>query len=80
MLSRTSFGSLYCDLCTKFVILDIKYRFTSGDSNLSEIIKTYQNTMTKTVLKLFFALYSSNDDSNFWKKFQFWRKFVSSFS
>ena len=31
-------------------------------------------------LKIFFPLYSANDDSTFWKKHQFWVKNVSSFS
>ena len=34
--------------------------------------------MTRIVWKLSFTLYTSNDDSNFWKKFQFWLKNVSS--
>ena len=35
--------------------------------------------MTKIVWKFSFTLYVSNDDRNFWKKFQFWLKNVSSF-
>ena len=34
---------------TKFVMLNIKYRFTCGDSDLSEIIKKCQNIMTRIV-------------------------------
>ena len=30
-------------------------------------------------LKISFTLYSSNDDSAFWEKYQFWLKNVSSF-
>ena len=61
-------------------MLDIKYRFTCGDSDLSEIIKKCQNIMTRIFWKIFFPLYSANDDSTFWKKHQFWVKNVSSFS
>ena len=60
--------------CTKFVMLDIKYRFTGGDLDLREIIKKCQNIMTRFVWKLYFALYSSNNESPFWKKYQFWFK------
>ena len=60
-------------------MLDIKYRFTCGDSDLSEIIKKCQNIMTRIVWKFSFAPYSSNDDSTFWEKYQFWLKNVSSF-
>ena len=35
--------------CTKFVVLDIKYRFTCGVSNLNKIIKKCQNIMTRIV-------------------------------
>ena len=35
--------------------------------------------MTRIVLKFSFTLYTSNDDSNLWKNFQFWLKNVSSF-
>ena len=31
----TSTWELGCVVCTKFVMLDIKYRFTCGDSDLS---------------------------------------------
>ena len=34
---------------TKFVMIDIKYRFTCGDSDVSEIIKKCQNIMTRIV-------------------------------
>ena len=41
---------------TKFVMLDIKYRFTCDDSELSEIIKKCQNIMTRiVVLKTWYA-------------------------
>ena len=61
-------------------MLDIKYRFTCGDSDLSEIIKKCQNIMTRIFWKFSFPLYSANDDSTFWKKHQFLVKNVSSFS
>ena len=32
--------------------------------------------MTRIVWKFSFTLYTSNDDSNFWKKYQFWLKNV----
>ena len=35
--------------------------------------------MTRIVWKFSFALYTSNDDSTFWKKYQFWFKNVGSF-
>ena len=35
--------------------------------------------MARIVWKFCFTLYTSNDDSNFWKKYQFWLKNVSSF-
>ena len=35
--------------------------------------------MTRIVWKFSFTLYTSNDDSNFWKKYQFWLKNVSLF-
>ena len=38
-----------------------------------------KNPMTRIVWKLSFTLYTSNDDSNFWKKYQFWLENVSSF-
>ena len=78
-LSLKSFGNSWGNSCTKFVMLDIKYHFTCSDSDLSKIIKKCQNIMTKTVWKFSFGLYSSNDDSTFWKKYQFWLKNVSSF-
>ena len=31
-------------------MLDVKYRFTCGDSDVSEIIKKYQNVMTRIVV------------------------------
>ena len=45
-----SFGNSSGSLCTKFVMLDIKYRFTCGDSDLSEIIKKCQNIMARIVV------------------------------
>ena len=63
-----------------FVKLDIKYRFTCGDFDLSKIIKMCQNIMTNIDWKFSFALYSSNDDSIFWKKYQFWLKNIGSFN
>ena len=35
--------------------------------------------MTRIVWKFSFTLFTSNDDSDFWKKYQFWLKNVSSF-
>ena len=35
--------------------------------------------MTRIVWKFSFTLYTSNDDSIFWKKYQFWLKNFSSF-
>ena len=35
--------------CTKFVMLDIKYRFSCGDLGLSEIIKKCQKIMARIV-------------------------------
>ena len=35
--------------------------------------------MTTFVWKFSFTLYTSNDDSNIWKKYQFWLTNVSSF-
>ena len=79
ILTLKSFGNSWGNPCTKFVMLDIKYRFTCGDSDQSEIIKKCQNIMTWIIWKFSFALYSSNDDSTFWEKYQFCRQNVSSF-
>ena len=79
ILSVKSFNNSWGNSRTKFIILDIKYCFTCGDSNLSEIIKKLQNLMARIVWKFYFALYSSNDYSTFWKKHQFWHQNVSSF-
>ena len=35
--------------------------------------------MTRIAWKFSFTLYSSNDDSTFWEKYQFWLRNVSSF-
>ena len=43
-------------LCTKFVMLDIKYRFTCGDSDLSKIMKKCPNIMARIVVKVFAVL------------------------
>ena len=43
------------------------------------ISEKWKNIMTRIVWKLSFTLYTSNDDSNFWKKYQFWLENVSSF-
>ena len=43
-------------------MLDIKYRFTCGDSDLNEIIKKCQNIMTRIVVQV--NIYQSN---NYWK-------------
>ena len=37
-------------------MLDIKYRFTYGDSDLSEIIKKCQNVMARVVAPLLIIL------------------------
>ena len=60
-------------------MLDIKYRVTYGDSDLIQIIKKFQNIMTRIFWKFSFPLYSSDDDSTFWKKYQFLLGNVSSF-
>ena len=39
-------GKSFGNSCTKFVILDVKYRFTCGDSDLCLNIKKCQNIMT----------------------------------
>ena len=59
-------------------MVDIKCGFTCGDSDLGQIIKKCQNIMMRIVWKLSFTLYISNDDSVFWKKYQFWLKNFSS--
>ena len=43
-------------------MLDVKSRFTCGDSDLSKIIKKCQNIISRIVPKISFALYSSNDN------------------
>ena len=43
-------------------MLDIKYRFTCGDSDLGEIVKKCQNIVTRIAWKFSFALYSSYND------------------
>ena len=65
--------------CTKYVMLDIKYRFTCGHLDLRKIVKKCQNIMTSIVWKFSFALYSSNNGSFFWEKYQSCFKNVSSF-
>ena len=72
ILTLKSFSNLWGNWCTEFVKLDVKYFFTCGDSNLSKIIEKCENIMTRIVWKFTFSLYSSNDDSTFWKKHQFW--------
>ena len=37
-------------------------------------MKKSQNIITRTLWKVSFTLYSSNDGSNFWKKYQVWLK------
>ena len=58
ILSLKSFGNFsgnsWGNSFTKFVILDVKYRFTCGDSDLCLIIEKCQNIMTRIVWKLFF--------------------------
>ena len=78
ILSLKSFSKSWGKSCNKFLMLDIKHRFTCSDSDLSQVIKMCQNIMTKIVCKFSFARSSSNDDSTFRKKYQlcfkFWRK------
>ena len=59
-------------------MLDIKYRFTCRDSDLSKIIKKCQNIMTRIVWKVSFTLHLSIDNSTFWKLCKFWLKNVRS--
>ena len=59
-------------------MLDIKYLFTYGDSDLSQIIKSCQNILTRILQNFSFAHYSSNDDWTFSKKNKFLLKDVSS--
>ena len=49
ILSPKSFSNSFSNSCTKFVMLDIKYCFTCGDSDLREIIKKCQNIMARIV-------------------------------
>ena len=60
-------------------MVNIKYRFTCGESDLSKIIKKCQNIMTRIAWKFSFTLYTSNDDTNFWKKYQIWLENASLF-
>ena len=60
-------------------MVDMKYRFTYGDSDLSEFIKRFHNIMTKINWKFSFPLSFFNHVSIFWKKYQFWLKNVSLF-
>ena len=43
IISLKSFGKSWGNLCTKFVMPDIKYHFTCADSDLSEIMKKLKN-------------------------------------
>ena len=52
-------------------MLDIKYRFTCGESDLTEIIQKCQNILTSIVWKFSFTFYTSNDDTTFWKSTNF---------
>ena len=74
-----SFRKSWGNSCTKFVMPDIKYNFTCGDSDLSETIKKYPSINTKIIWKFSFALYSPGEDSTFWKLCQIWLKNVSSY-
>ena len=60
-------------------MLDTKYRLTCGESDLRETIQKCQNIMAIIVSKICFTLYTSNDDTTFWKKYQFWYQKASSF-
>ena len=44
-----SFGKSWGKSCTKFVMSDIKYHFTCGGSDLSEIIKKFPSIITRIV-------------------------------
>ena len=91
ILSLTSFSNSWGNSWIKFVMLDIKYRFPCGESEISEIIqkcqiwwcskivKNCQNIIARIAWELSFTLYPSNDDTNFWKNYQFWFENVSSF-
>ena len=46
-----------------FVMLNIKYRFTYGDADLSEFIKKCQDIMTTIAWKFYFPLWFPNNDS-----------------
>ena len=59
-------------------MLDVKYRFTCGDSDISEIIKMCKNILTRINWRFSFTFYSSDDDPTFWNKCQFWLKNVIS--
>ena len=65
ILNHKSFGNPWDNSCTKFVKLNIKYRFTCGNWDLRKIIKKCQNIMTRFVWKFSFTLYISIDDSTF---------------
>ena len=42
------------------------------------MMKKSQKIITRIVWKFYFTLYTSDDDSTLWKKYQFWLKDVSS--
>ena len=49
ILSLKSFGNIWDNLYTVFLILDIQYRFTLGCSRLYQKITKFQNIMSKIV-------------------------------
>ena len=49
ILNLKWFFNSWGNSCTKFVILDIKYRFTCADSNLCQVIENGQNIMIAIV-------------------------------
>ena len=49
ILSLKSFGNIWDNLYTVFLILDIQYRFTLGYSRLYQKMTKFQNIMSKIV-------------------------------
>ena len=62
-LFSNSWGNSY----TKFIVIDIKFRFACSESNLHEDNVNCQNILSPIVGKLSFAFYHFNKDSNFRK-------------
>ena len=55
-LSLKSFGNSWNNSYTKFAMLDIKFRFTCGESNLCQHNLKFQNIMTKIVVFMLLTL------------------------